>query len=157
MRSLRDTNDSWLHRLMDVLHDLLAFPGSVGLGINNHNNHGDEVSVERPKHHDTRHPGILSPLRNLLRPSLDTLGGIYRNGEPASKPGDYRVQVLKLRLSQVRTIAGQLFDISDGYRRLKLMPNGSPPLPSWTRWRERMPGNTRNHRMSTMSRLSLLD
>jgi len=144
---------------MDLLHDLLAFPGSVGLGINNQNNNGDEVPVQSAKNQDSKYSGVLSPLRSLLQPSLDTLSSIYRNGEPISahKSGDYRVQVLKLRLAEVRILSGSIASLTDEYHRPGLIPNGSLPLLNWILSKERMPGSMRKHQTSMMSRLLPLD
>ena len=93
---------------MDEFHDILTLPGSASLGVNKQNNGGAWQLRHSQSTTDLRNDrGLLDPLRRLLRPSLQTLGALYRSGKPTpSTPTsapihDYRIQLLRLKIAQV--------------------------------------------------------
>ena len=89
---------------MDFLHDILALPGSVGLGARQHNSHELTSSNDRVP---DGHRGLFDSLRRLLRPSIDRLGSVYPQAHSSSgispdiPKHDYRIQILKLKLAEV--------------------------------------------------------
>ena len=91
---------------MELFDDRLALPGSVGLGLKRKNGQ----MTGKAQAEASAYGALLTPLRRLLRPSLDSLGSLYRYGglfdaQSQDRPGaDYRAEVLKLRLKQVRTV-----------------------------------------------------
>ena len=93
---------------MDEFHDILTLPGSASLGVNKQNNGGAQQLRHSQSTNNLRNDGgLLDPLRRLLRPSLQTLGALYRNGKPTpgtppQAPTDnYRIQLLRLKITQV--------------------------------------------------------
>lgn len=89
---------------MDFLHDILALPGSVGLGLAQAKDNNGFISST-----DGTQSGLLDPLRRLLQDRFEPLSNAYNNSSHTLPDGtsdgaqgqDIRVQALRARLDQV--------------------------------------------------------
>ncbi|GAM84327.1 hypothetical protein ANO11243_023210 [Dothideomycetidae sp. 11243] len=98
---------------MDLLHDVFALPGSLGAGFGLGRSHSrsDSAVTDVSVSTTSQAPGILSPLRRLLRHSRDlrdvrfAADGVFQTPPPATsrdKSDDtaFRIPALRLQLEQ---------------------------------------------------------